>query len=177
MHQSVLTWVSQVITPPMIVGNDVLEVGGLNMNGTVRPLITRFGPRTYMSTDMRTGPGVDKVIKAEDLPTEWADVVISTEMLEHAEHWHLAFKGMAEAVRTGGLLIITTRSPGYPKHLAPSDYWRFTTDQMAEALINGCGLSVLEIADDPEAPGVFAMAYRPSPWEAAFPDPAGATPV
>src|SRR5262249_14737748 len=100
--------------------------GGGGGQGAAPPP-TRGPPRpaSYLGTDMRDGPGVDKVCKAEDLPflvgTGFAGVVVSTEMLEHAPDWAAAVRGMVLVLAPGGLLLLTTRGPGFPVHGYPED--------------------------------------------------------
>jgi hypothetical protein len=159
MHNSVQVWVRNVISDDNITGKDVLDVGGRDVNGTVRPYIESLNPRSYIAVDMRPGPGVDLVCNAADLD-EHADVIICTEMLEHAEQWHAALTGMVNCIRPGGTLLITTRSPGFAKHDHPGDYWRFTLPIMRDAL-DCCGMNIVRLEDDPEAPGIFALATRP----------------
>ena len=162
MHDSVHTWVQKVITSDDVKGKDILEVGSMNVNGTVRPYITSLAPKSYLGIDIRGGPGVDAVCGAASARDAYgtADVVISTEMLEHAEDWHAAFAGMVDCVRRGGVFILTTRGPGFAKHDHPGDYWRFT-DSIMHAALTACGMVITRLENDPEAPGIFAMARKP----------------
>jgi hypothetical protein len=68
-------------------GRSVLEVGSLDVNGSLRPLLEEVCPRTYVGIDIITGPGVDQVCSAEQLierfGAELFEAVVSTEMLEH----------------------------------------------------------------------------------------------
>jgi hypothetical protein len=160
MHDSVHAWIQQVLTEEVITGKDVIEVGSMDVNGSVRPYVMSLKPASYTGFDMRDGPGVDVVCDASQLD-ERTDIVISTEMLEHAQDWKAALLGMAGCVRPAGFLVLTTRSPGFPKHDHPGDYWRFTYRVMRDA-VYGCGLLVERLDHDPEFPGVFAMARKPS---------------
>jgi SAM-dependent methyltransferase len=120
---------------------------------------------------MRPGPGVDLVCLAEDLPRQFSqmgadgttDIVISTEMLEHAADWQAAMTGMARILKPDGLLVLTTRGPGFPLHGYPDDHWRFTVGAM-DAILKALGFDVLRAEPDPEAPGVFAKARKPDGW-------------
>ena len=42
----------------------MLEVGSLNVNGSIRPMIESRGPRSYLGVDVLDGPGVDRVVDA-----------------------------------------------------------------------------------------------------------------
>lgn len=159
MHQSVHTWASTVITHELIADKDVWEAGSFDVNGSLKPAVLQFTPRTYTGTDIRPGPNVDRVLPAEELPPEEADVIICTEMLEHAQSWHSALAGLVRVLRPGGRLILTTRGPGFPKHDHPGDYWRFTVELMKEAL-SECCLDDVNVIEDDEAPGIFATAQK-----------------
>jgi hypothetical protein len=69
-----------------------------------------MGPGTYLATDKAPGPGVDVVCPAENLSPLSADLVIATDMLEHASDWHTAILGMVLACRYGGWIVVTARS-------------------------------------------------------------------
>jgi len=124
-----------------------------------------------VGTDMRPGPGVDVVCAAEHLSrTQCAyGVVISTEMLEHASDWQAAMRGMINALGPGGLLVLTTRSEGFPLHGYPDDHWRFSVEAM-DAIVKAARLDVerLEADPDPASPGVFVKARKPFGW--SWPD-------
>jgi SAM-dependent methyltransferase len=133
----------------------------------VRAHVEALGPAKYIATDMRPGPGVDEVCSAEQLPVYWsnADLVISTEMLEHAADWRAAVEGMIDVLKPGGVLVLTTRSDGFPLHGYPEDHWRFSVGAMG-LILKAAGLDVerLEPDPDPQSPGVFAKARKPAGW-------------
>lgn len=149
-----------------VAGKDVLEVGSLDVNGSVRPFVMARGPASYVGVDVVDGPGVDRVLDAVDLAATFGpdsfDVVISTEMLEHAEDWQAAIANMVAVLRPGGVLVWTTRSPGFAYH-HPPDRWRYTQQAMAE-ILQRLLLEPLVVMDDPEYPGVFCKARMPKPW-------------
>src|SRR5262249_39928597 len=125
---------------------------------------------SFLGTDMRARPGVARVCKVEDLPflvgTVFAGVVVSTEMLEPAPDWAAAGRGMVLVLAPGGLLLLTTRGPGFPVHGYPEDHWRFTPEAM-ESILGACGLEILRCEPDPDpaSPGGFALARRPPGWK------------
>jgi SAM-dependent methyltransferase len=140
----------------------------MDVNGSVRPYVESLGPSLYVGTDMREGPGVDWVLLAEYLPSSFgtnADVVISTEMLEHAQDWQAAMRGMIGALAPGGVLVLTTRSAGFPLHGYPDDHNRFSVQAMGE-ILRAAGLDAERLEADPQAghPGVFARARKPRGW-------------
>jgi hypothetical protein len=165
MHGSVLGFFAYgALQTGEVADRDVLEVGSLDVNGSVRPMILARRPRTYTGVDVVDGPGVDRVLDAADLAETFGqdsmDVVVSTEMLEHATDWKAAIWGMTRVLRPGGVLVLTTRSPGFPFH-HPPDRWRYTQAAFAE-ILRLLDLEPLVIADDPEHPGVFVKARKPS---------------
>jgi SAM-dependent methyltransferase len=170
LHPSAYEFATTALNAADVEGKRVLEAGAYNYNGTARHAITAMGPSAYLGTDAQPGPGVDLVCPAEKLPEALgeatADVVITTEMLEHAEDWRGAITGMARTLAPGGLLLLTTRGPGFPYHPHPGDHWRFTVDQM-DAIAGACGLEVLRLEPDPDpaSPGVFLLAREPEGWD------------
>lgn len=154
----------------------VLEVGSYNENGSIRPVIEDlFEPQRYVATDMRQGPGVDFVVRAEQLTTVLGtrrfQLVLCLEMLEHAQDWHTALYNIKQQVAPNGLLILSTRSPGFPYHGFPADHWRFTKRHLGEALADMAMVGV-EPDPDPDSPGVFALALGPSEVRRIEDDPA-----
>lgn len=160
-----LDFVQRVLKPEDVIRADVLEVGSYDVNGSVRPYIESCHPRTYLGVDAAPGPSVDRVVDCEnltgDVANQW-DVVISTEMLEHVRDWQTCLEQMAQVTASEGLLLITTRSPGFPYHPFPEDHWRFTVDEMKQILV-ALEWDVITVEDDPGlgCPGVFALARKP----------------
>lgn len=91
---------------------DVLEVGSLNINGTVRDF---FQPISYVGVDVAEGPGVDLVAEGQNLnyPDDHFDVAISAECFEHNPHWGATFANMH---RMAKIIIFTCASEGRPEH-------------------------------------------------------------
>jgi SAM-dependent methyltransferase len=169
MHPSAYAFAATALAEADVKGGRVVEAGGLNVNGSAREAIEKMGPASYLSTDMRDGAGVDQVCDAgclaEELGRGAADVVISTEMLEHAGDWRAAVTGMTELLAPDGLLLLTARGPGFPLHGYPEDHWRFTVDTMT-AILGACALEILRCEPDPDpaSPGVLALARKPAGW-------------
>lgn len=161
MHQSVMDWLRTGTSAEEIGGRTVLEVGSQNVNGSPREVFGKHAPKSYLGVDFAPGACVDRVVDAsklvETFGEEAFDVVISTEMLEHAQDWRSAVSGMKSVLKQGGLLLITTRSPGFPYHGYPHDYWRYTLQHFKDIFVD-MWVQILE--QDPECPGVFLKARK-----------------
>ena len=93
----------------------VLEIGSLDINGSVRDL---FDECEYLGLDVAPGKGVDLVCQGQDFdaPTGSFDVVLSCEAMEHNPHWAETFLNMVRLCRPGGLVIMTCATTGRPEH-------------------------------------------------------------
>ena len=161
MHESVLAFAAEVISKQDVEGKSVLEVGSAMINGSVRPQIEAMGPASYTGVDLAPGPGVDVVLASgiEGWGTSRQyDLVVSCEMLEHAERWVSAFRAMAQLVAPGGKLVLTCRGLGFPFH-NPTDHWRFEPSDLWRASVLA-GLWPVVARQDPQVPGVFLVAER-----------------
>jgi SAM-dependent methyltransferase len=161
MHPSAFEFVQRVLPHCDVAGAFVLEIGSLDVNGSVRQEVLRYEPQEYVGLDIRPGPGVDVVHDAADLPypDESMDLVISTETLEHVWPWREACHEMKRVCRKGGCVVLTARSKGFPYHGFPEDYWRFELDGLA-FIFSDCEL--LKVEPDPLCPGVFLWARKPT---------------
>lgn len=91
----------------------VLEVGSLNINGTVRDF---FDAAHYLGVDVAEGQGVDLVSAGQDLkfPDNWFDVAVSAECFEHNPQWLETFINMHRMASK--FVIFTCASEGRPEH-------------------------------------------------------------
>lgn len=131
--------------PEFFSGKKVLEVGSLDINGSVRQF---FENCQYHGIDLGDGPCVDKVCHVLQVnpavPTY--DVIISTEALEHDKEWRLSLEHMLDLLKPGGLLLITCAGPTRAEHgtvrtdggwasPSTSDYYRnISTEDFASVL-------------------------------------------
>lgn len=132
--------------PEFFKGGDILEVGSLNINGTVRDFFE--SPKNYIGIDLMDGPGVDMICAGKDFdlfpefpnnPGKGYDVVISTECFEHDKDWKDTFKNMHHLVHNGGMVMFTCASTGRHEHgttrtspqdsPATTDYYENRTEQ------------------------------------------------
>jgi SAM-dependent methyltransferase len=162
-NDSCLSFTRNELSAQEVAGGFVLEVGSLDVNGSVRPVIEALGPASYLGVDLERGPGVDEICDVGRLVERFGehqfDVVVSTELVEHVRDWRSAFSNMKRALKPGGTILITTRSRGFPLHGYPSDYWRYEPEDMQSIFAD---FEVITIEQDPESPGVFVKARKPS---------------
>lgn len=105
----------KVFLPSYFQSKNVLEVGSLDINGSVRGF---FENSDYMGIDIGPGPKVDLVCGGEDFPgkAKQYDVVISTEVFEHTEDWDLILLNMLRLMKRDGILLFSCASWGREQH-------------------------------------------------------------
>lgn len=145
-----------------IKGKIVVEVGAYDVNGSCRQAVVQQLPAQYIGTDMQAGPGVDVVCSGTELPEklghEFADLIICTEVLEHVREYADFLLSIWSVLKVGGILLLTTRSPGFPYHEYPSDHWRFTWSDMAYTFGEQ---DILTLTKDPTTdPGVGVIVRK-----------------
>lgn len=92
-----------------------MEVGSLNINGTVRGFFD--SPEEYIGIDVGEGPGVDIVCPGDQYDSEELfDCVISCECMEHNPQWPETFDNMIRLCRPKGLVIMTCATTGRAEH-------------------------------------------------------------
>jgi SAM-dependent methyltransferase len=101
--------------PEFTAAEHVVEIGSLNINGTIRDLIDS---KRYLGVDIGIGDGVDFRCSGEllELPSGFADMVCSTECLEHAEKWVQLLHNIVRICKPGGLVLLTFAGPFRPCH-------------------------------------------------------------
>jgi SAM-dependent methyltransferase len=150
------------LKPDEIRGRDILEVGSRDVNGSVRSIVQRHQPSSYVGVDIEDGPGVDQLCDATALVpsfrVERFDAVISTELLEHVRDWRTVINQIKEVLRPDGVVLITTRSKGFGLHGFPYDYWRYEPEDMRRIFND---FEIESIERDSRSPGVFLKARKP----------------
>jgi len=101
--------------PSYFSGMKVMEVGSLDINGSIRTLFTDCD---YTGLDVAAGPGVDVVCQGQDFaaPDASFDVTISCEVMEHNPFWKETFQNMIRLCKPSGMVIMTCASLGRPEH-------------------------------------------------------------
>ena len=137
-HQAQLDFVASLRFkfPEYFVGKKVLEVGSLNINGSIRPF---FEQCTYVGVDLGEGADVDVVARGEDLTYDDGDfdVVASCECFEHNPEWVATLENMIRMA--SGLVFFscatTERKEHGTRRTSPwdapfcGDYYRNLTEE------------------------------------------------
>lgn len=118
MHDESLQWAVNRIGDAS--GLDVIEIGGMDINGNINHLFTQV--KSYVCVDVADGPGVHVVAPFE----QWApmqepnscDLVACFEVLEHAENWRLMISSARYLLRPGGRFIGTCATINRAPHSA-----------------------------------------------------------
>jgi SAM-dependent methyltransferase len=139
----------------------VVEFGSYQVTpGAISDLRPLFAGKAYIGTDVRSGPGVDRVEDLERL--SFADGAVGTAvLLDTLEHVQDPPRAMAEIYRVlkpGGIAIATSVMDLFI-HNEP-DYWRFTPDAF-KYLFRPFGETLIGYQGNPEKPHtVFAIGVR-----------------
>lgn len=99
--------------PGFFRGKRVLEIGSLDINGSVRSM---FDNCRHTGVDLAPGPGVDVVASGHEVEGEPWDVVCSCEMFEHNPLWAETWRRMVDLCRPGGLVFFSCATTGRPEH-------------------------------------------------------------
>jgi SAM-dependent methyltransferase len=161
-HASVIFFGVKNLTREDVENKRVIDVGSHNYNGNMSIVAEKLNPKEYIGVDMIAGPGVDVVCLGEELVSKFGessfDTVISNELMEHARNWRDVISNMKRVLKSGGTILLTTRSKGFKIHAYPHDYWRYEVEDMKK-IFSDFDIEIL-IAD-PQAPGVLLKAKKP----------------
>ena len=93
----------------------VLEIGSLDINGTIREFFTECD---YIGLDVSFGKGVDIVCEGQNYnaPDNTYDIVCSAECFEHNPYWLETFMNMIRLCKDGGIVVFTCATDGRPEH-------------------------------------------------------------
>ena len=110
----------------------VIDIGAQDVNGSYRTLFDEAA-YDYIGADMASGKGVDLEMRDPyriPVQDDFADCVISGQMLEHSEFFWLTFAEMIRVLNHTGYLFLIAPSKG-PIHRYPVDCYRFYPDSYA----------------------------------------------
>ena len=101
--------------PAFFRGQKVLEVGSLDINGSIR---TAFDDCAYTGADLSPGPGVDIACAGQllEFPSAHFDVCVSCECFEHNPYWVETWSNMLRMTRPGGLVLMSCATTGRREH-------------------------------------------------------------
>lgn len=101
--------------PDYFISKKVLEIGSLNINGSVR---TFFNECDYTGIDVANGKDVDIVSNGENYfeKANTFDVIISCECMEHNPMYQKTWLNMLRMLKNDGLIIMTCATFGRPQH-------------------------------------------------------------
>jgi SAM-dependent methyltransferase len=169
---AVLNFARRILADWEVEGKSVLDVGSRQVQlcydecspeeSGLREILLPLNPSRYVGVDILAGTGVDEIVSVYDLASRFGDdsfdIVVCTEVVEHVEDWRRAFSNLKRVTKPGGLLIITTRSPGFAYHGWPHDYWRFTVTDFVHVMrdYDQCNL-----VHDTFSPGVLYAGIKP----------------
>jgi SAM-dependent methyltransferase len=163
-NQSCILFGATHLNGEEIKGKRVLEVGSVDVNGSLRDTVTVLEPREYIGVDIEAGKDVDIVCSAENIIDQFGkesfDAVISTEMLEHVRDWKKVISNIKNIVRPGGVVLLTTRSRGFRYHGFPYDFWRFEEADMDMRDIFS-DFNIQALGADHSMPGIMIKAKKP----------------
>lgn len=119
MHEGARRFIAGTVACFGLELGSVIDLGGRDINGTVHSL---FVTKPFV-IDIAPGPGVDVVADAADwVPDREFDVVLCTEVLEHTPRWPGIIRTAHNALRPGGVLILTCATHGRPPHGAATTF-------------------------------------------------------
>ena len=148
--------------PDYFIRKNVLEVGSLNLNGSIRQF---FQQCLYLGIDIGQGKDVDIVARGEDLKYQDGsfDVVTSCECFEHNHEWVKTLENMIRM--SSKLVFFTCATTGRVEHGTPrtnhhdapycGDYYRNLTEDDIRASIDLSAFKEYEFSVDNEAHDLY----------------------
>jgi SAM-dependent methyltransferase len=123
------------------------------------PYSDLFPNRTTLDVEARDGVAVDIIADAHDLSqieNGSFDVILCAEVLEHLHSPHLAIAEFERVLKTGGMLLLSTRFI-FPLHDVPGDYFRYTKYGLRHLLKN---FEVVELKEETNTIETLAVLYQ-----------------
>lgn len=100
----------------------------------------------YVGLDIEDGENVDHVLGVDgtcDLPEGTADVVLSTQVLEHVPAPDVYLREARRLLKKNGLLLLSTHGH-MTYHPVPKDYWRWTHEGL-QKIFGQAGFKIEEM--------------------------------
>lgn len=162
MHDSAYQFVKECCRRIRTPIGRCIEVGSLNVNGSARDHIVAG---EYIGIDMIAGCGVDIVgdFMLLDLPD--ADVIVSTEALEHYHDQAGFVRRLAGIAKRGCALILTCAAPDRGAHscdggqLHDGEFYRNPDPQHVLMWLMTCGWRIVIFDHDKSAGDLRVMAF------------------
>jgi SAM-dependent methyltransferase len=141
----------------------IVEFGSMQVeDGQPNDLRPLFAGRTFIGTDFREGPGVDRVEDLRELGFGDGEVgtALCLDTLEHCADPIAAGRELRRVVSPDGGVCVLSSVMLIGIHGYPSDYWRFTPEGL-RLLLDGYDDTDVAAMGDPEAPfWVFGIGCR-----------------
>ena len=168
-HQAQLDFVASLRDrfPDYFIRKNVLEIGSLNINGSIRPF---FQQCTYVGVDLGEGRDVDVVARGQDLAYADGgfDVVASCECFEHNPEWVATLRNMIRMAC--GLVFFSCATTGRKEHgtrrTTPADapfcgdYYRNLTEEDVRQEIDLSAFKQYEFSTDPHCHDLYFWGIR-----------------
>lgn len=135
--------------PDYFVKKRVLELGSLNINGTVRDF---FKDCNYTGIDQTPGKDVDIVSKAHEFKSDKLfDMIISAEMFEHDKYIKDSFINSRKLLKSDGIFIGTTANVNRIPHfesVGEDNYYKNVSRESLYSLARIAGFDVDVFEED-----------------------------
>lgn len=158
--------------PDLFTNKRVLEIGSLNINGTIRDF---FSQCMYIGVDLGAGPCVDLIARGEDLAFRNGafDVVCSCECFEHNPEWVRTFNNMVRM--SNNLVFFSCATTGRAEHGTPhttpkdapfcTEYYRNLTEADFREHCDLSAFETYEFSTDDKAHDLYFFGIKTQPKE------------
>jgi hypothetical protein len=147
MHGAVFQWFDYALSHRSSrenvkkTGNNVLEIGSLDINGSIKSLFNELTSDggSYTGIDLQEGPGVDIVVDGVAFRSDTPfDIIVCAEVFEHTPVWPSIVANAYNHLVPGGFFIATMAGEGRPPHSAidtnPIRSWEYYKNVTATEL-------------------------------------------
>lgn len=146
---------------------NILDIGGQDVNGTVHDQLPNS---KFTVLDQMNGRGVDILADAATWePTDFYDIIIATELFEHAKEWAAIIKTAWKAIDLvgPGILITTCASDGRAPHGAtgawtpdPGEYYGNVSPDQLRA-VTAQYFNYVHVEYNPNPGDAYMLAKQP----------------